>query len=549
MILDGNQVPAGSVLNTGVCVVGGGAAGLTLALEFAECGVDCLLIESGAWADDERTQALYAGAVADPDLHSPTDKYRVRKFGGSTTIWGGRCMPFDPIDFEARPWVPHSGWPMPFEEVSAYYERANSLVEAGRFQYLAKTAFADGMPPLVRGFGGEALLAEGLERFSCPTNFAQRYAGRLGAAAPNVKVLLNSNCVGVTRTSDGAALSAMTARTLGGNEFSVQAQQYVFAAGGLENARLLLAFDLGNQYDVVGRYYMCHIAGNVGRLALTVPVSDVHHGYVVSDEGVYCRRRFSLSADAQRKAQVGNAVARLHFPKIADPSHRSGVLSALALGKRLISYEYGKRLNDGDNNDWTRSLAHLRNIVLDPFDTLEFAVRMFVGRKLAGRKFPSVILRNRTNLFSLDVHGEQEPNPESRVQLGSERDELGMPRLVVDWRYTERDVRAIQVLLDEIAIELKRQKLGELTYDAAQLERELVRFGAYGGHHIGTTRMGADPRSSVVNSDCKVHGLHNVYVAGSSVFATSSQANPTLTIVALALRLSDHLRGRVQSSK
>lgn len=549
MILNGNEVACDSTLQTDVCIVGGGAAGLTLALQFAEQGIGCVLLESGNWEEDTATQDLYAGTVVDEALHSPTDKYRQRRFGGSTTIWGGRCMPFDAIDFEARPWVPFSGWPIRLEALEPFYVQANRLVEAGTYSYQAPVAFPAGMPEIVRGLQSDVITSDGLERFSCPTDFAQRYAGRLGRAAPDVQVLLNSNCVGAERLGESRRIDRLQVQTLAGNRFAVRARQFVLAAGGLENARLLLALGLGNEHDVVGRYYMCHIAGNVGRLTLQRPLAEVHHGYVVSDDGVYSRRRFALRPDVQRRLGVANAVARLHFPKIADPSHRSGVLSALALGKGLISYEYGKRLNDGEGADWTRYLGHLRNIVSDPLDTIEFAIRMLAGRKLAARKFPSVILKNRTNGFSLDVHGEQEPNPLSRVYLGEEKDEFGMRRIVVDWRYTTGDIRAIEVLLDELAAELRRLGAGELHYDKAQLERELTRFGAYGGHHIGTTRMGADPRTSVVNADCRLHDVDNLYVAGSSVFTTSSQANPTLTIVAMSLRLAEHLRNRVTTEQ
>jgi choline dehydrogenase-like flavoprotein len=168
---------------------------------------------------------------------------------------------------------------------------------------------------------------------------------------------------------------------------------------------------------------------------------------------------------------------------------------------------------------------------------------------LAERKFPSIIVRSRTNLFSLDFHAEQAPNPESRVTLADDRDALGMSRLLVDWRYTRGDVESVAQTLALLAADLRAQGIGSFDYDPAGVEEEMTRYGAYGGHHIGTVRMGASPRSSVVDSQCRVHGVANLFVASAAVFPTSSQANPTLTIVALALRLAAHLAGRFRASE
>ncbi|MFY2628654.1 GMC family oxidoreductase, partial [Achromobacter dolens] len=172
---------------------------------------------------------------------------------------------------------------------------------------------------------------------------------------------------------------------------------------------------------------------------------------------------------------------------------------------------------------------------------------MLTERKLAARKFPSIIVHPRNRRYSLDFHAEQEPNPDSRVTLGNDVDALGMRRLHIDWRYTPRDVATVQTALAALAEALAASGVGRFDYDPGQVEAEMTRYGAYGGHHIGTARMGNDPRDSVVNADCRVHETPNLYVAGSAVFPTSGQANPTLTIVALALRLADHLR-RVHAS-
>ena len=186
-------------------------------------------------------------------------------------------------------------------------------------------------------------------------------------------------------------------------------------------------------------------------------------------------------------------------------------------------------------------------MVTGPFEALGFAWHMLRERKLAERKFPSIIVTSRANLYSIDFHAEQQPEASSRVLLDDARDALGMPRLRIDWRYTAGDVDTVQRAIALLATEFARTGVGRLDYDAASVEAEMTRYGAYGGHHIGTARMGSDPRSSVVDSDCRVHGVDNLYVAGSATFPTSSQANPTLTVVALSLRLAAQLRSLVRA--
>jgi choline dehydrogenase-like flavoprotein len=550
VIVDADTIETGACLWADVCVVGGGAAGISLALALSGQGLRVVLLEAGRLRSHRATQALYAGEVADERLHSPPDKYRQRQMGGSTGTWGGRCVPFDPIDFEARSWVPYSGWPISYDDLLPFYPQANTLAEAGRFAYEADEALGSDVPPMIRGFQSDSVRTSSLERFSCPTNFGRRYARRLQLAR-DVKVLLGANCTAIRLQPDGTSVEELEVRTLAGRRFRVAVRTAVLATGGLETARLMLASHdvapagVGNEHDVVGRYYMCHIAGNVGTLTLAGSAADVRHGYEVTPEGIYCRRRLSIAPEVQRQLGLANAVARLHFPRITDPRHRNGVLSGLFLARRLISYEYAKRLNDGTRSTPGLYARHLWNVMADPIDTSAFLAHWLLRRTLATRKFPSVILRNRTNRFSLEMHGEQLPHRDSRVTLGDKADALGMPQLRIDWRYTPEDIESVRRTLDLMAQEFERSGAGRLEYDGETLEEDLLRFGAYGGHHIGTARMGTDVRTSVVDPHCKVHSVSNLYVAGSAAFPTSSQANPTLTLIALSLRLARHLAQRL----
>lgn len=548
MILDANDFPSGTTLNADLCIVGAGAAGITLALALMDSGLDIILLESGKVEEDSATQALYEGTVDDERLHTTPDHYRQRRFGGSTSIWGGRCMPFDAIDFEARDYMAHSGWPISLQDLMPWYPRANRLCEAGNFAYTAEQAFTrTPMRPMIEGFQSETFSSDTLERFSIPTHFGERYEQALRNGP--VRVVLNANLCELAHSSLGAPVGPAQVRTLKGVTLTVQARSYVLAAGGLETARLLLASPgvsgrgIGNTHDVVGRYYMCHLAGTIGEVDLSVAGTE-WHGYEMSDEGIYCRRRLALRAPAQHRLHAGNFVARLHHPRIPDPGHGNGILSALYLARPIVPYEYAKRLYGDTPGSLSLWLAHLRNVVIGAPATAAFLWHWATRRTLAARKFPSIIVRPRNHRYSLDFHAEQEPNPESRVTLGTEVDALGMRKLHVQWRYTPQDVTTVQVSLAALAQALKDSGVGQFHYDPQQVETEMTRYGAYGGHHIGTARMGTDPRESVVDADCRVHEASNLYVASAAVLPTSSQANPTLTIVAMALRLAAHLRDR-----
>jgi choline dehydrogenase-like flavoprotein len=547
MIIDSHYESDGKLLSADLCIVGAGAAGIAMALQFIDTTIDVIVLESGGLEAEPATQALYEGTVADKRLHSPADRYRERRFGGTTAAWGGRCTPMDPIDFEERDYMPNSGWPIGYESLLPYWQRANRLCEAGDFSYTSEQALPHSDLPIIQGFAGEYFTTNTLERFSCPTHFGKRYGHKLKSAR-NVTVLLHANVTAVSLRRDGNQVESLKVKTLGGKEMLARAKHFVLATGGLEVARLLLASrdvearGVGNQHDVIGRYYMCHLAGTIGTIALSCPLDAVHHGYLLSDEGTYCRRRFALKAAVQQDRGLGNFVARLHHPRITDPAHRNAILSALYLGRAFISYEYGKRLHGEERPTWSAWLRHVRNVASGPLDFAAFALHMLRDRKLADRKFPSIIIKSRANLYSLDFHAEQQPNFFSRVTLGAGNDALGMPKLHIDWRYTAGDVDTVRGALQLLREDMERSQVGSFEYDPDSIEHEMTRYGAYGGHHIGTARMGFDPGTSAVNSDCRVHGISNLYVSGAATFPTSSQANPTLTVVALALRLADHLK-------
>jgi choline dehydrogenase-like flavoprotein len=543
-IQDARQIDENSRLECDVCVVGGGAAGVTLALQLSRSSMSVILLESGDWKADAQTQELYHGETADESLHSRPQFYRQRRFGGSTTIWSGRCVPYDPIDFEKRDYMPESGWPIGYDEIEPYYRRATRICEAGQYAFRVAEALPGAPAQMIPGFTSQLVETDSLERFSRPTHFARRYR-RLMEWSSRLRVILNSNCVHLA-VRESRTIDHLTVSTLEGRKFTVAARRFVLATGGLEVTRLLLASrdvfpeGIGNGSDQLGRYYMCHIAGTLGQLELNVARPREFHGYEIAPDGVYCRRRFQLAADEQRRLGVGNLIARMHHPTISDPDHRTGPLSALYLARHLLPREFSKRAHGADRS-FSMLARHVRNVVGDPLYTARFLSHWFWRHTLPARKFPSVIVNPRSQRYTLDFHAEQVPNFDSRVQLSNQRDRLGMPRLHIDWRYTPLDVHTVGRSFGVLAQEFERTGVGRLTFQDHEIEAAIMREGAYGGHHIGTTRMSDSASRGVVDHNCRVHGLKNLYIASSSVFPTSSQANPTLTIVALALRLANHL--------
>ncbi|HET6521144.1 MAG TPA: GMC family oxidoreductase [Geminicoccaceae bacterium] len=557
MMLDARALPDGHRVHADGCVIGAGAAGITLAHELRDSGLKVALMEAGGRRFDAASQGLYEGEVADDTPHPPPHLYRQRRFGGSTTIWGGRCVPFDGIDFERRDHVPDSGWPIAAAELAPYYLRAQELCEAGPFAYTVAEALPGAPPQMIPGFASDAITTDRIERYSPPTDFGRRFGRELRAAA-KVEVYLHAPCVELLPAHDGRSIgSARFVTGPAGRALTVHARRFVLATGGLEVPRLLLASSsvhaggIGNHAGHVGRYYMTHIEGTLGVLDLG-PANGhavVDFERTAGDDRIYVRRRLGLSAEAQRRHGLLNFVARLFHESIVDPSHRNGVLSAMYLVKDLILPEYSRKLTTielsrlaGTRRDARFLMRHLGNIVRDAPGIAAFGLCWAVRRNLARRRIPYVVLRSRTDRYPLDFNAEQSPNPESRVTLGNGRDALGMPRLRIDWRVNEDDYRSVERTYRLLQREFARTGAGRLEFDSDGLLDQIRRGHPVGGHHIGTTRMGDRPADGVVDRDCKVFHTENLFVAGSSVFRTSSHANPTLTIVALATRLADHLR-------
>ena len=528
-------------LRAAVCIVGAGAAGITLACEFDGSGLAVILLETGGFKEDPAHNDIYDMVASD---RAWTGFRRIR-FGGTTNIWGGRCAPLDPIDFERRDHIADSGWPISHQDVARHYPRAMQYLDAGRDDFTVAGSLAK-PHPTIEGFDGAGLvLSDQIERYSLPTDFGTRYRAKL-ERSNNVTVLLNARCVALKRAA--GRLEALEFIDGARKRRRVQATSFILANGGIEAPRLLLASDpegagLGNASDRVGRYYACHLENVFGRV--------VPHGAAVAfnfektRDGVYCRRKFQFTEGAQREHRLVNTAFRLHFPNYSDARHGSAVMSGIYLAKSTLIPEYRNILQYDEGNAGT-TLAHLRNVLVDFPHLVGFGYDFLFKRVLSRRKLPYTLVPNVDGSYPLEFNCEQTPLASSRVILSGEADRDGVPRVHLDWRVCDEDIdsacRCFMLLRDA----MHRSPRCRLEFDEDRLRERMRRSIPLGGHHIGTTRMAASPRQGVVDGDCALFELPNLYVASSAVFPTSGHANPTLTIVALAVRLAAHLRWRLQ---
>ena len=499
MLIDARIVPEGKTIETGVCIVGAGAAGITLAREFGGQPFPVCLLESGDLEPDQETQSLYSGETIGRSI-APLTASRLRYFGGTTNHWGGWCQPLDEIDFQVRDWIPHSGWPFERSHLVPFYERAQAVLQIGPFAYGAEaweTGSARQLP-----FVGSRVVTQ-MVQFSPPARFGQVYRNEI-ARAQHITTYVNANAIEIETTKDGRNIIRVRVACLQGTKFWVSAKLFILAAGGIENPRLLLLSNkvqrrgLGNHNDLVGRFFMDHAGVTSGTIILSDPnispalyvhrVLGSHRG-VDSTVEQSLMGELMLSPEVMRAEKLANFSAVLHSTSRLEAAKGDGFLSAL--------YNVIKNLNR----------------------------RVFK---------PSLDLRNII---------EPIPNPDSRVSLIAERDQLGQNRVRLDWRLNTGDKRTIRRSQEIIGMELGRAGLGRLMVmngsddDSwpASLEPGLA-------HHMGTTRMHVDPKKGVVDQNCQVHGINNLFIAGSSVFPTYGYSPPTLTIIALALRLADHVK-------
>ena len=498
-IIDARTLPAGTVLTPDLAIIGGGPAGISLALALADSGHDILLLESGGMVFDAKTQSLYAGAQTGVP-YTALDGGRLRFLGGSTNHWGGWCRPLDTIDFEVRDFLPHSGWPISRQALEPYFPRAQAMVEAGPWLYdQADTLVSDNGPVVPLGAGG---LYTSWFQFSktrgdiLPTHFGQRYQDDLKRAT-KITPLFHANVTGIRLAHDGGHVDHLDVATLtpagaADRHFTVKPRYVVLACGGMENARLLLASNdvmkpgVGNQNNLVGRFFADNPTprDTATMVLFAGPVASFYSTYLTLPNGAVLLGAFAPTAEFARREGVTGSLTTVENPIALDALGIAAVVAtAQALGV------------DASN----------------------------------------------AKAYSLGCGMELAPDPDRRLTLSGQTDALGMPRLKLEMRIADSDFERYSRTMAELGRQLLAARTGMIKLNYSRREQWLSAL-EWGNHHLGTTRMSDDPKKGVVDAQGQVHGVANLYVAGSSVFPTYGASNPTLNLLALTLRLGDHLK-------
>ena len=490
MLIDSETLADGTVVESEVCVVGAGAAGIALARALAGHAIDVCVVESGGLDRELETDRLTQGVtVGEP---YPLAGSRVRQLGGSTSHWGGLCGTLEASDFTARPWIPYSGWPIDLAELEPWYDRALPILDLTRRYRFAELERDRELYP--RLLGADDTSFEPILRLqSPPTRMGVKYRDEIASSA-RIRCHLHANAVELVPDAEGRSVLHLATATLGGRRHRFRARQFVLCAGGIENARLLLLSDsvvrggLGNEHDVVGRFFMDHFNLYGGDLVAAPPAGA--RGF----QEIYLYRKLG--------------------PGLPGVSPWVSVAST-----------------PGARERW-RSLGYSANFLLShkPEHVAADVAELFTNPAGDGAPRPA-------HPYALFVFAEQSPNPASRVRLAPEKDALGCRKVAVEWRSLPEDRRSVERSTEQLAIDVARAGHGRV-----RLNRPAGSLLGGGGHHLGTTRMADDPKRGVTDRHGRVHGVANLHVAGGSLFPTGGFMSPTLTIVALALRLGDRLR-------
>ncbi len=521
MHIDSRNLSDNTIIEGDICIVGAGVAGISMSMDWLNTHQKVILLESGGFDYDDRVQDLYQGKTTGQKYY-PMRSNRLSYFGGTGNHWAGMCAPFDEIDFEKREWVPHSGWPITRRDLDPFYARANEKLKLGPYQYSLdywqkKRSNLNPFPV------DETVVWHKMWQLSPVSGFD----GGMGKAykddivrAKNIFLYTYSTVVDIVANESVSGVAHLQVKNLEGKTHTVKAKHFILAGGAIQNARMLLASrsqakqGLGNDHDVVGRYFMEHLEIMTAELWMLRPFpTDLFTRGTGKDTRLWCE--LAITKEAQFKHRILNGTTGLN--RLAVVRHMTSRMEAWQDEDPRKSWKaMRKNYSRGD------SLARA--------DKLEGAIE---------------------RAYEFQTRIEQAPNPSSRITLDAERDELGVPRANLHWELTELDKRSVRAVNLLMGVELAKAGIGRVRLNEFFRDDDDMRWPVgtnAGWHHMGTTRMGTDVKTSVVDSNCKVHGIDNLYVAGSGCYVTAAAPNPTLTIVALSLRLSDHVKSRLGAS-
>ncbi|MGH9864210.1 MAG: FAD-dependent oxidoreductase [Candidatus Acidiferrales bacterium] len=524
MIKDFSKFDDGATVTADVCIVGAGAAGIAIAREFVSTHHTVVVLESGGLDTEPETHKLYESEVVGLP-HTGIHAGRARVFGGTTTLWGGQALRFSSFDLQKRYWVPFSGWPFSSQELDPYYERAARVLHLGpRIPYNDLCASFGIEPPT---FDPSKLYMQ-CSQWSPRPNFGTAYRRELNDSH-NVSVLLHANVTGIITNEAATTVENIEFRTLSGKKGIAKTRFYIICCGGIETARLLLASNrierdgVGNRTDLVGRYFQEHIHIRCGNLLATnrQQLQSLFESFFI--RRLKYAPLITLSERVQTKRHLVSILGTVGFEPTPDSCiSATKILFRAAIGKSYPKIAELKRL--------------LANVLADPGELIALAYRLYIQKRAGTPKRGPIYI---------GAQCEMAPNPESRVLLSDSRDCLGMHRVKLDWRLGEMERRTISEFIITVASEFER--LGLVTFDSAQIAAlddptAWLAMAHDSAHHMGTVRMHETPQLGVVDPNCRVYGIANLYIGSSAVFPTGACSNPTLTILALCLRIADRLK-------
>jgi choline dehydrogenase-like flavoprotein len=511
MHVDARKLENGSVLEGDICIVGAGAAGISMAMEWINTPYKVILLEGGGFEYDDQMQELFAGKTTG-QRYFPLRSVRLHYFGGTTGHWAGYCSPLDPVDFKKRDWVANSGWPINRGDLDPYYARTQKILELGPYEYNSEY-WQKQDPAFVPLPIGEDRVWNKIWQFSPPTRFGTRYRETI-VKAKNIHLYTYANVVEITSNDSVSSVQELRTTNFAGKSHRARAKFFILACCAIQNARLLLASrrqapnGLGNDQDLVGRYFMEHVEIKSGELWFAEP--QQLKMYMIDFGKTKVRAELGITEALQEKHKILNGTASLN---------------PLELAKNRPEFI------DTWNKNEKEAEKQMR----------------FMDKKLM-RAISVPQTAKAYKGFQLFTRIEQAPNPNCRVTLDTEKDAFGVPLSILHWELGSLEKRSIRTIDELIGQDCGRAGIARvrlLDYLQDENEQSWPSFTGGGWHHMGTTRMSDDPKTGVVDKDCKVHNLHNLYVAGSSCNVTAGAPNPTLTLIALTLRLSDHIKNSI----
>lgn len=506
-----------------ICVIGAGTAGLVLVRELLSSGYTVVVLESGGTTVEETTQQLYACTVTGLPHRGYRDG-RVRTLGGTSTRWGGQLLPLTALDIEPREWIGAVAWPLGYAELQDYYRRVERLFGVDGDPY--EPAALNRWPVQGTDFDANHFTA----RYAKWPPFARRNLARLVgkdcAQSRSVEVVLHANVTEISLNGDGTRVVSVKARTLDGARIEVTARHFVVATGTLETIRLLLASrgaapgGVGNHSGHLGKNFQDHLSLRAAELFPRSTRSFEKRFSPFFIDGTMRTARLELSANVQRDRKLLSCFGQVLFETPDD----SG----------FAELREGLRRFQARRNPWP-SVEGWSNILSDIPNMCRLGAIRFLKQRVA---YPD------NARFHLQVDVEQCPNAESTVTLGRDRDALGMPMLTLNWRIKSLEKKTMQEYVRLFRHEWERLELGDARWNQKLFEEgdrwlEDV-IDVY--HQTGGTAMSEHPSGGVADPQLRVHGVGNLFLASCSVFPSAGSANPTFTLLALTMRLADHLR-------